>query len=345
MTHSFFVASNKLPISIIPSYSCLIQTFQSTSKHLTQQELIMQAYKTHLLDVKQTYLSYSFYQQLTQEYISFFAIPSPKTNLCTLDILLPTCINQEALACIFLSKTKNYFCFYQNSHLVFYKEFHDNLTTCLKHIEVCFSYPLNEVYCLCFNENKLLHSLQSQYTILPLLSLFDHHLGFDFSSITMPISLPTFHNINPQKPKNQSSYLKIFTIIIASCLLFFSLISLGLYFYQSHLANTLDNIHDTSPPSSFSQDLELLSSQNQAMLSSLYEFSLLERQKLLALNSLLPNLQTQNIVSIKLEHSKMAIALKNTPNIATLLTRIHSPNYRYKTFKQDEIVVLEILEI
>lgn len=333
--HSF-ITSQYLSISLIPIHLCLTQSIHSKTANLSQQDLISKAYTSNLLDLKKSYLSYSFYQELTQEYLSFFS-PSSYSNPCTLDILLPLCIKSPQLACIFLSKTRNYFCFYQDSMLVFCKEFQDDLSTCIRHIQVFFSHRIEQLYCLSYKEQipKL------QLPILPLLSLFDSSFGFHLSSISFPITLHHFENINPQKPKSPTQTM-LFGISFGICLIALLLISLVLTLYQSHLSNLAQT--NSSPPLS-AEELKHIDSQNKLLLSSLFDFSLLETQQLFILDRLFPHLNPKNIISIKLSHSSIILYLKDQSDLTTLFSLASSLGYRCKTFKENENLVLEISKI
>lgn len=344
-----FVTKHNTPITLIPSSSCIAQTFPSKAQ-LSEQELIAQAYQNQTLNIQTSYYSYFFYQNLTQEYFGFFApIFSKNQNPHTLDILLPLCF-ETPMACIFLSQDKNCFCFYQNQKLLFYKEFQDDYSLCLQHIKLLFSYEISTIYCLTHTgEMAQIQHFQSKCStpITPLLSLFHQQLGFSLSHLSSPITLTNFINLNPLTQNTQTRQASFFWVGFCGALGILLSTILGLYLYKNHLLHSLKALHQKLPPDSSPTSLQAfqtIHSQNQAMLSALYDFSFKEEQKLLILSRVLPFLAPQDIISIQYENS-ILIQLRNTPDL-TLLTSFSSTlGYRCKIFKDGENISLEISKL
>lgn len=344
-----FITNHNISITLIPASSCIIQTLPSKTL-LTEQELISQAYQNQILNIQTSYYSYFFYQNLTQEYFGFFTpILSKNQNPYTLDILLPLCFEMP-MACVFLSQDKNYFCFYQDQKLLFYKEFQDDLSLCLQHIKLLFSYEILQIYCLAYTEETTqIQYFQSKYSIpiIPFLSLFDQQLGFSITSISSPIALSNFINLNPLTKNTQTRSINLFWLGFYGALGILLGITLCLYLYKNYLSYSLKALHQNLPPDSSPasfQAFQAIHSQNQAMLSALYDFSLMEEQKLLILSRLLPFLNPQDIVSIQYENS-IFIRLRNTPDLALLTSFSSTLGYRCKISKDGEIISLEISKL
>lgn len=344
MKDSFFITSNKNPIYFIPFHSCITQTIQSKN-HLTQEELLGQAYKNKILNLKQTYVSYSFFQPLMQEYYCFF-YPKIFNTSATLDILLPSGF-QPQICCIFLSEHKNCFCFYKDHSLIFYKEFQNDIKTCLQQVKLFFDYEVLEVFCLCYPNTKTsLLTLQKNYKLTPLLSLFSPQLSFELSSISSPIILDDLYNLNPPNPNTSYKHLKIIASILTIAFIFLSAITSGLALYHSYLTRTLEILNQNIPSSSFTSPIEEirhLTEDNQKLLASLMHFSFLDSQKLKILSHILLLVSHKNLLSIQFNapHTFSFLFEKHF-NITSLIVALNNLGYRCKFFKEENGIHLEI---
>lgn len=344
MEDSFFITSNKNPIYCIPSHSCITQIIQSKN-HLTQEELLRQAYKNKILNLKQTYASYFFFQTLIQEYYCFF-YPKTFNASATLDILLPASL-QSQICCIFLSEDKNCFCFYKDHSLVFYKEFQNDIKICLQQVKLFFNYEASEIFCLCYpNTNTSLLALQKNHKLTPLLSLFSPQLSFEFSTISSPIILDNFYDLNPPNPNISYKHLKIITGILTIVFIFLSAITSGLAFYRSYLTRTLETLNQNIPSSSFASPIEeirYLTEDNQKLLASLKHFSLLDSQKLKTLSYILSIVSHKNLLSVQFNapHTFSFLFEKHF-NITSLVVVLNNLGYRCKFFKEENGIHLEI---
>lgn len=347
MKDSFFITSQKKPIYLIASYSCITQTFQSKNR-LTSEELLIHAYKNKTLNLKQTYLFYSFFQSLTQEHHCFF-FPKTLQTSATLDLLLPINLKPQ-LCCIFLSERKNYFCFYQEHVLIFYKEFQSEIKTCLQQVRLFFDFEISEIFCLCYPNTKAsLLALQQNYKLIPLLSLFSPNLSFELSLINSPLILENFYDLNPQEPQASYKHLKGIASFAGIVLFLLSIVASSLRLYHSHLLNVFESLNQNIPSSSFVSPIEEirhLTIENQKHLASLMHFSLLDSQKLNTLSHLLPLISPDDLLSIRFNapHT-FSILFKDHLNITSLIATLNNLGYRCKLSKEQNNIHLEISQI
>lgn len=345
MKDIFFITSKKKPITLIPSYSCITQTIQ-TKHQLTSDEVLARAYKDKTLNLKQNYFFYSFFQPLTQEYHCFF---SPKTSktAATLDILIPINLKPQ-LCCIFLSEYKNYFCFYQDHALVFYKEFQNDPQTCIQQIKLFFDYEISEIFCLCYSKTKdTLLSLQQNYHITPLLSLFSPNLSFELS--TPAIVLENFYNLNPQSSNASYQNLKILFGFVAGVWFLLGTMALMIGFYHSYLLKDFESLNQNISSSSFVSPIEEirhLRAENQAYLTALMNFSRLDSQKLDALSRILSLISADDFLSIRFNAPQtFSLLFKDNLDLASLIVSLNSLGYRCKFFKEQNGIYLEVSKI
>lgn len=347
MKGSFFIASQKRPIHFLASHSCITQTIQS--KHqLTSEELLVRAYKSNALDLKETYLSYSFFQSLTQEYHCFF---SPKTtpHSAILDLLLPASFEGQ-ICCIFLSAEKNYFCFYQDHALVFCREFKDDIKTSLQHIKLFFDHEISEIFCLCYPQmESSLSALSQTYNLIPLLSLFSPHLGFELSSIKSPIMLERFHDLNPPNQNTSYKNLKLASSIVGGFFMVFLTLASALWLYRSSLLNSFESLNQNISSSSFTSPIEEISYlriQNQKHLASLAHFSSLNEQQLSSFAQILPLIPLDDFLSIQFNAPHTFLILfRERLNVTSLIATLNDLGYRCKFFKEQNSINLEISKI
>lgn len=346
MKDSFFITSFKKPIYFIASHSCVTQVIQSKNR-LTSEELLVRAYKNNSLNLKESYLSYSFYQPLTQENYSFFS-PKDSQTSATLDLLLPAHLKPQ-LCCIFLSERKNCFCFYQDHTLVFYKEFQNDLQICLQQVKLFFDHEILEIFCLCYANTKAsLLALQQHYNLIPLLSLFAPHLSFELSSIKAPIMLENFKDLNPQQNIPYKN-LKIIAGFLGACIAIFSIITGSLIAYHSKLLSSFESLNQNISSASFVSPIEEihhLTIENQKWLASLMHFSLLDSQKLNTLSHILTLISPDDFLSIQFRapHT-FSILFKEHLNLTSLIASLNNLGYRCKFFKEQNGMNLEISKI
>lgn len=345
MTSNVFLTSQKTPISLIHASCCVFYSFHSKNPQLSQQEILSQAYKAGALDLQKTYLSYFIYQELSEKYLCFFA-PSSGSNPAVLDITLPLLRSQ--ICCIFLSRSKNLFCFYQDKKLVFYKEFDGDFTNCLRHIEVFFNHKIEKIYCLCDGED-LLETLQADLIqkLTPLLSLYDSSLGFSLTQVKSPIILEHFHNLNPTPPNQKLKQLKTFSALIFSFFLASLLLCLCAYIYRSYLLHSLDKLNQNISSSSFLspiEEIKYLQEKNQQALSLLSHYATLEKQRLNTIFHILSYFDLSAILSI---HFKQSILIQTSQSfdLSPLLSYLDSIAYRCKVTKEENFINLEISKI
>lgn len=344
MKDSFFITSQKSPIDLIPSHSCITQTIQSKN-HLTQEELLRQAYKSKILNLKQTYLFYSFFQPLMQEYYCFF-YPKTFNAPAALDILLPAGFKAQ-ICCIFLSEHKNCFCFYKNHSLIFYKEFQNDIKTCLQQVKLFFDYEVLEIFCLCYPNTKIpLLTLQKHYKLIPLLSLFSPKLPFELALIPSPIILEDFYNLNPQSPNAPYKNLKMIAGILSIVFILLSIGASSLAFYHSYLIKSLEPLNQNIPSSSFASPIEeirSLTEENQRLLASLMHFSFLDSQKLKTLSRILLLVSHNELSSIQFNASHtFSLLFEKHFNIASVIVALNGLGYHCKLFKEENGIHLEI---
>ncbi|WP_027327321.1 hypothetical protein [Helicobacter pametensis] len=344
MKQTFFSTPDGTPIRIISPH--FLQSLHSKLPNLSDQELIAHAYQSKLLDLNKAYFSFSCYQEWLQDYLSFFTESYTDTTPCTFDILLPLQFNQP-MACIFLTPKQNLFCFYHDCKLLFCKEFEDDLQTCLKHVQVLFSQNIEILYCLsCVEKSDILLKLKEQHPIKPFLTLFCQELDFTLSSISTPIKLDHFHNINPNQNIKQSNHFKIFLASLGIFILIFVGLNLALIGYHYLLLQELDEIQQSTPtklPASI-DEIQKLDSQNQSYLAALFNFSHIEEQKLLILSRLLPFINPDDILSISYDQF-FTFHLQNSPDLTLLFSFSNALGYRCKTSKEGETTILEISKI
>lgn len=344
MKDSFFITSKKKPIAFIASHSCITQSI-SSKYCLTSEELLARAYKNKILDLKQSYFFYSFFQSLTQEYHCFFS-PKISQTSATLDLLLPARLKPQ-LCCIFLSEQKNYFCFYQDHMLVFCKEFQDDLQISLQQVRLFFDYEVSEIFCLCYPQtNAPLLALQQHYNLIPLLSLFSPHLSFELSCITSPIVLKDFYDLNPQNSNASYKNLKIIASFLGIVFILLGSMALGMNVYHSHLLKTFESLNQHISSASFASPIEEirhLRMENQQHLASLAHFSLLDSQKLNTLSSILPLISPDDFLSIHFNApDTFSFLFKDHFNISSLIATLNTLGYRCKFFKEQNGIHLEI---
>ena len=342
MYSNLFMTTQKTPISFIQAARCISYIFPSKNPNLSQEEILSQAYKAGVLDLQKTYLSYFVYQELSEEYLCFFA-PRSDSNPVILDITLP--LLHSPICCIFLSYSKNLFCFYQNKKLIFCKEFDEDFTNYLHHIEIFFNYKIKEIYCLS-DEETLPQALQAQ-NLIPLLSLYDASLGFSLAQIKSPLILDHFHNLNPSTSKQNLKHLKTFSIFLLSFFSISIILYLCAYFYHSYLLHSLDKLNQNISSSSFLspiEEIKYLQEKNQQTLSLLSHYATLEKQRLNIIFHILSYLDLNAILSIHFNQS-IFIQTTQSPNLSPLLSYLDSIHYRCKITKEEKITNLEISKI
>lgn len=345
MKDIFFITSKKKAIDFIPSHSCITQTIQSKNP-LTSEELLARAYKNKILDIKQDYFFYSFFQSLTQEYRCFF-FPKSSQNPATLDILLPFGLKPQ-LFCVFLSKHKNYCCFYQDQALVFCKEFQSDLGICIQQIKLFFDCNISEIFCLCYPDAQhSLAELKKKHPLKPLLSLFTSNRSFQLS--TPAIMLEDFYNLNPKNTNIPYKNLKILSAFLSGFLILFSASALAINLYHSYLLKNFESLNQNISSSSFAspiEEIKHLESQNQAHLSALMHFSLLELQKLDALSHILSLIASDDLLSIRfIAPQTFSLLFKDQLNLSPLIASLNHLGYQCKFYKEQNGTSLEVSKI